>query len=53
MPHHLNMYMVREVPSKKGNYILVFGLEERTRQNMRRFKDVILEPGYYLYCGNR
>jgi Uri superfamily endonuclease len=41
-----------EIPSKKGNYILVFRLEERTRQNIRRFKDVILESGYYLYCGS-
>jgi len=41
-----------EIPSKKGNYILVFRLGERTKQNMRRFKDVILESGYYLYCGS-
>lgn len=44
--------MVHKVPSETGNYILVFGLEERTRQNTRRFKDVILAPGYYLYCGS-
>ena len=46
------MDIAHEIPSKKGNYILVFRLEERTRQDMRRFKDVILEPGYYLYCGS-
>jgi len=44
--------MVHEIPSKKGNYILIFLLEERTRQNICRFKDVILKPGYYLYCGS-
>ena len=44
--------MMHEIPLKKGNYILVFRLEERTGQNMSRFKDVILEHGYYLYCGS-
>ena len=43
---------MHEIPSKKGNYILVFCLEDRTRQNMRRFNDVTLAPGYYLYCGS-
>jgi len=43
---------MHEIPPKKGNYILVFRLEERTRQNIRRFIDVLLEPGYYLYCGS-
>jgi Uri superfamily endonuclease len=43
---------MQEIPSKKGNYILVFRLEERTRQNTPRFNDVILDPGYYLYCGS-
>ena len=43
---------MHEIPSKKGNYILVFRLEERTRQNMCRFNNVFLAPGYYLYCGS-
>ena len=44
--------MMHEIPSEKGNYILIFRLEERIRQNMPRFKDVILDPGYYFYCGS-
>ncbi len=44
--------MIHKIPSKKGNYILVFRLEERTRQNISRFNDVVLDPGYYLYCGS-
>ena len=44
--------MVHEIPSKKGNYILVFRSEERNRQNMCRFKNVNIETGYYLYCGS-
>ena len=52
LPYRLNRYVMQEIPSKKGNYLLVFRLEEKTRKNMRRFKNVILEPGYYLYCGS-
>ncbi len=44
--------MMHEIPLKKGNYILIFYLEERTRHDMLRFTDVILAPGYYFYCGS-
>ena len=43
---------MQKIPSKKGNYIIVFRLQERTRQNIPRFNDVNLDPGYYLYCGS-
>jgi len=43
---------MHEISSRKGNYIIIFRLEERTRQNLHRFDDVDLIPGYYFYCGS-
>ena len=43
---------MRGISSKKGNYIIIFRLEERTRQNLHRFGNVELIPGYYFYCGS-
>ena len=43
---------MHEISSKKGNYTIVFRLEERTRQNLHRFGDVVFNPGYYFYCGS-
>jgi len=43
---------MHEISSKKGNYTIVFRLEERTRQKLHRFNEVVFTPGYYLYCGS-
>ena len=43
---------MHEISSKKGNYTIIFRLEERTRQNLHRFNDVEFIPGYYFYCGS-
>jgi len=41
-----------EISSKKGNYIIIFRLEERTTQKLNRFGNIELIPGYYFYCGS-
>ena len=41
-----------EIPSEKGNYILVFHLEKRAKQYMHRFNVLDFGPGFYLYCGS-
>jgi len=43
---------MHEISSKKGNYTIVFRLEERTRQKLHRFNEVVFTPGYYFYCGS-
>lgn len=40
------------IPSKKGNYILIFYLEKKIEHYMFRSNDFNLSPGYYLYCGS-
>jgi len=52
LTEHKNKEIMDNIPSKKGNYILVFYLEKKIEHYRFRLKDFSLPPGYYFYCGS-
>ena len=40
------------ITQRKGNYILVMGLENSTEVTIPKLGNESLLPGYYFYCGS-
>ena len=43
---------MRNPPSGKGNYLLIFNNKNEIKVFIPRFGDLILAPGIYVYCGS-